>query len=69
MTVKQKFGCVFGIVWVSVTGPIWYYLLFQILKSVNASDVMWLLYWVYVPVALLVGVLKAIVESIFDNVE
>ena len=63
----MNYGCFFSIVGILVTGPIWYYLLYQILSSVKASDVMWLLYWVYVPVALLMAILKSIAESVFDE--
>ena len=33
-----------------VTTPIWLYLLYKILKAVSASELMWFLYWIYVPV-------------------
>jgi len=37
-----------------VSLPIWLYLLYQILESVGANELMWFLYWVYVPVSLIV---------------
>lgn len=37
--------------------PIWFYLMFSVLKMVGATDIMWLLYWVYVPVVSLSNVL------------
>lgn len=40
-----------------VSLPIWLYLLYQILESVNANELMWFLYWVYVPVTLIVSAL------------
>ena len=40
-----------------VSLPIWLYLLYQILESVNANELMWFLYWVYVPVTLIVAAL------------
>ena len=40
------------------TGPIWYYLLYKILQAVNASELMWFLYWIYLPVTI-VGTLIA----------
>jgi hypothetical protein len=30
--------------------PIWFYLLYKILEAVQASELMWFLYWVYLPV-------------------
>jgi hypothetical protein len=46
-----------------VTGPIWFYLIYSILLRVNASELMWFLYWVYVPVGMFVATLNRIVES------
>lgn len=46
-----------------VSLPIWFYLLYQILESVNANELMWFLYWVYVPVTLIVS---ALVKYISD---
>jgi len=47
-----------------VSLPIWLYLLYQILESVNASELMWFLYWAYVPVTLIVS---AFVHSQSNN--
>ena len=48
----------------SLAAPIWYWLLYQILARVNASELMWFLYWVYVPVAFLAGgLIKAAEEK------
>ena len=33
--------------------PIWFYLLFKVLAAVNASELMWFLFWIYVPAAVL----------------
>lgn len=37
---------------------IWYYLLHKVLASVNASELMWFLYWVYVPVGLVLSAVR-----------
>lgn len=37
-----------------VTLPIWFYLIYAILVRVNASDLMWFLFWVYMPTSILV---------------
>lgn len=47
---------------VVVIAPIWYYLLYRVLESVQATPVMWLLYWVYLPVALLCGIINKLLE-------
>lgn len=41
--------------------PIWFYLLYKILESVNASELMWFLYWIYIPASILVGVVAKLV--------
>jgi hypothetical protein len=46
-----------------ISAPIWYYLLYQILVRVNASELMFFLYWVYMPVAILASIIGKISES------
>ena len=36
----------------SVVMPIWFYLIYQILVRVDASELMFFLFWVYVPARL-----------------
>ena len=52
-----------GTLGVCITMPIWFYLLYRILLAIHATEVMWLLYWVYVPVAAFVNILYKIVEQ------
>lgn len=40
-----------------VIAPIWFYLLYRLLEAAQATPVMWLLYWVYVPAAIFVRAL------------
>lgn len=56
-----------GVLGLLVVAPIWYWLLYQVLTRVQASELMWFLYWVYVPVALLAGALQRIVEAHSDG--
>lgn len=51
------------VLWLLVVTPIWYYLIYQVLKRVDASDVMWLLYWIYVPVGLISALCIKIAEG------
>ena len=46
-----------------VVAPICYWLLYQVLTRVQASELMWFLYWVYVPVALFSGALLKIADA------
>jgi hypothetical protein len=56
-------GAIAAVLSLLVVMPIWYYLLYQVLVRVNASEVMWLLFWVYLPVALITGIITKIVET------
>ena len=40
----------FSLLGICVSLPIWFYLIYQILELVNATELMWFLFWVYVPV-------------------
>ena len=67
MNAKQKVGCAFAIIRTLVTQPIWYYLLYKILQAVEASDLMWFLFWVYLPVGIILVMIEAIMSSVFDE--
>lgn len=43
--------------------PIWYYLLYKILEAVSASELMWFLFWTYVPATALVTALTRLAED------
>lgn len=62
MDKKNSVGCAFSLLQLLVVQPIWYYLLYQILLLVHATDIMWFLFWVYLPVAILVLILGRIFE-------
>jgi len=63
VTKKGALKAISGILGLVVVMPIWYYLLYQLLVAAQASDLMWFLYWVYLPVGIVVAVLGKIVES------
>jgi hypothetical protein len=48
---------------VGMTLPIWFYLMYQILARVNATDVMWLLFWVYVPLTFITAFVTKLAED------
>jgi hypothetical protein len=45
------------LVYMFIGAPIWYYLVYKVLESVNASELMWFLYWVYTPVTILSAII------------
>lgn len=48
---------------VFITLPIWFYLLYKILVAVNATDLMWFLYYAYIPFTIFV----ALAVRVFDD--
>lgn len=42
---------------------IWFLLLYKILESINASELMWFLYWAYLPVAFLSGLILRLAKD------
>jgi len=67
MTKKQKLGCLNATLAALITGPIWYYLLYQLLKRVGASDLMWFLYWAYLPVSLLINIASNLITNVLGD--
>ncbi len=43
--------------------PIWCYLPYQVLVRVGASELMWFLFWAYLPVGILVHCLNSIAQD------
>ena len=52
-----------GLLALFVTMPIWFFLLHRILEAVNANELMWFLYWAYVPASLLANILAKLAEE------
>jgi len=51
-----------GLLAVFVTVPIWYYLIYKILVMINATELMFFLFWVYLPVGIFCNILIKISE-------
>lgn len=43
--------------------PIWFYLLYQILVRINASELMFFLFWIYVPATVIVQSIRVLLEN------
>lgn len=52
-----------GILGIFVTLPIWYYILYQVLTAIKATELTWFLFWVYLPVSIFVSTLTKIIEN------
>ena len=62
MSETNKYKLISGILALVITFPIWFYLLYSILKLVNATELMMFLFWVYVPVQILILIIAKIGE-------
>ena len=56
-----------GLLALVVSLPITFYLQYKILSMIQATDVMWLLFWVNVPMFILIQVVSKIAESVNDK--
>jgi hypothetical protein len=54
MKAFKIFGSILGL---CVTTPLWYILFYKILVRIDATDGMWVLFWIYMPVGILVSIL------------
>jgi hypothetical protein len=60
----NKAKIVSGVLSVCVTIPIWLYLWYKIMSMVGANELMWFLFWVYVPVTIVVAILKVVADDL-----
>jgi uncharacterized protein with PQ loop repeat len=51
------------LLFVFVSGPIWYFLLYSILKAIHPDRLVWFLYIVYVPVGILNSIIGLAAED------
>lgn len=59
----MKAKAIVGLLSLFLTIPIWYYLLYKMLEKVGASELMWFLFWIYVPVNMLCAFLVRVFED------
>ena len=59
----KKIQFIVGLIGVFVSLPIWFYLLYQILVRVQATELMFFLFWVYVPVSFIVVFLTKAINN------
>lgn len=55
---STKIKVINGFVSMLITIPIWFYLLHSILVEINATDLQFFLFWVYVPFTMFVHMVK-----------
>lgn len=59
----KKLNIISALLAVFVTLPIWFYLLHEVLERVNATELMWFLYWAYLPANIFVVLISKISEE------
>lgn len=59
----KKLKLAVGLMSLFLTAPIWYYLLHWMLVASNAGDLQMFLFWVYVPLAFVLGIISAVARS------
>ena len=58
-----KVKIVASLIIIFITAPIWFYVLYQVLQAINASELVWFLYWIYLPFSLFASVVMKIFEE------
>ena len=66
---KTMLGCVVAVIVFFVTMPIWYALLFFLLKHNDAPTWAWAAYWVYVPANFLGTILTRAADSLMKDIQ
>lgn len=51
------------IIRVCIMLPIFMWLMYQVFRRVEATELMWFLYWTYIPLAIVSGVVAAAIEN------
>lgn len=52
-----------GIISTLIVMPIWYYLFYKILVAIEASELMFFLYWIYLPAGILIKVIDTVIRE------
>lgn len=63
MNSKQRKGCAMILIRLLVQMPIYFYLMYQVFLRVNATEVMWLLFWIYVPLTVVAAIIASLWEA------
>jgi hypothetical protein len=46
-----------------VTLPSWFYLLYTILKAINASELTWFIFYIYLPSSVFISILAKVIDK------
>lgn len=64
---KKKLVLIIGLLGGFVIMPILWYLIYKVLTMVGATELMWFLFWIYIPVGAFVHILTQIAKNMKDE--
>ena len=64
---SQFAGCATAMIRMMVTLPMWYVLLFGIIGRIDAPNWLWILFWVYMPVGVLLSIAEEFEKTMNRN--
>lgn len=62
MAEANKYHIITLILGLFITTPIWFYLLYKILEYINATQLMWFLFYVYIPVQIVIQIIGKVAD-------
>ena len=60
---KEKIKILGSVIGVCISLPIWFYLLYSILTAIDAGELQWFLFWVYIPATVTATLLIRMMEE------
>lgn len=51
-------SCLIGLIRISIAMPIWYYLMYQILIRIEATELMMFLFWIWLPLNVILAIIE-----------
>jgi hypothetical protein len=67
MKTKTKLAMAVAVMNLALTLPLWYLTQYLILDSIKASTLLWVLYWIQVPIAIASTFISKFLELLFGN--
>lgn len=63
----RTFGCVFGIIRLVILTPIWFYIWWSVLKMISAPEMLFYLFWTYVPISFILSLVEVVVKELLED--
>ena len=59
----KKLNWIAGLLGLFVTLPLWFYLLYRVLTEINATELTWFVFWIYIPASIVIHTIVAITQE------